>query len=312
MTDGLLAVCIRDPRNQLVAAECENLTGSRPVTHGIARCQTLDYIRHAAYIRHGVRILACGETLDRLIENLRLTSFAGDDFRIEFLRLSKQATVDHWEAILAVADAMPYYPNLDEPRHRFLLAAHECGFWFGEILTSSDHTYRQHETRPYSTSSALPSQLARALINLVTPSAQTILDPCCGTGSILLEACALGATAFGVDWNPRMVIMSRRNLEHFGYAADVEYTDAREWSRPADAVVTDLPYGNKLEMSEVIIRGILDRAAALTPVVVCVAGCDISNWFHRAGYHDIEVFRVPKYTGFMRYVHRARSDLISS
>ena len=99
--------------------------------------------------------------------------------------------------------------------------------------------------------------------------------------------------------------MSRQNIAHFGYGASVELIDARDWPEPSDTIITDLPYGKGLEVSEEVIRGILEHVWGLVPVTVFVAGSDITNWLQSVGYERVEVFRVPKYTGFSRYVHRA-------
>ena len=308
MDNSLLATCIREPGNELISAECQNLTGGKPDKDGVALCRTLEHIHKAAYVRAGIQRLAGQvETLGRLVEEIAGMTFDARDFRIEFLRLSRRIQVRQYEAIIAVANAIDASPNLDAPRHRFLLAVQDDGLWFGEILTEADGSYVRHDAKPYRTSSSLPSRLSRALVNRVVPPAKTILDLCCGTGSILFEAQAIGVTAYGVDWNPRMVGMSRKNLAHFGYAANVELADAREWSRTADALVTDLPYGRRLTMDSQVVRGILAHATCLAPVAVYVAGSDISDWLREAGYRDIEVFRVSKGARFVRYVHRARS-----
>jgi 23S rRNA G2445 N2-methylase RlmL len=108
--------------------------------------------------------------------------------------------------------------------------------WLGELLTENEHLADD-------AAGVLQLSLPAALVNLVAPPARSILDPFCGTGSILLEAQALSMTAFGVDSNPRMVGMSSRNLAHFGYPTQVELGDALTTSRSADAMITDLPYG---------------------------------------------------------------------
>jgi tRNA G10 N-methylase Trm11 len=309
LMNELLATCIREPGNELISAECENLTGGKPDKDGVALCRTLEHVHKAAYVRAGIQCLAGGrgETLDRLVKEIAEMTFGAQDFRIEFLRLSERIQVRQYEAIIAVANAIDASPNLDAPRHRFLLAVQDDGLWFGEILTEADGSYVRHTAKPYRTSSSLPSRLSRALVNLVVPPARTILDLCCGTGSILFEAQAIGVTAYGADWNPRMVGMSRKNLAHFGYAANVELADAREWNRTADALVTDLPYGRRLAMDSQVVRGILAHATCLAPVAVYVAGSDISDWLREAGYGDIEVFHVSKGARFTRYIHRARS-----
>ena len=55
--------------------------------------------------------------------------------------------------------------------------------------------------------------------------------------------------------------MTRENLAHFGYDGGVELADSRTHIQTADAVVTDLPYGNAIESDEYAIRAILEQSA---------------------------------------------------
>lgn len=62
----------------------------------------------------------------------------------------------------------------------------------------------------------LPPKLAQTMLNLahVEPS-QAILDPFCGTGTVLLEAALMGATVYGSDLAEDMVDASRTNISWF-------------------------------------------------------------------------------------------------
>jgi tRNA G10 N-methylase Trm11 len=300
------AICVRLPNNALVAAECASLTGGLPDADGFALCQRVEYIPQAAYVRTGLDLLAHGSTLDDLLEAVAQADFAAEEFRIEFCSLSQENRVQQQPAILALADTIPFYPNLDHPKHRFLLVERADGLWLGEIISECKHTYRIHAAKPYNISSSLPQRLSRALVNLVMPPARSLLDPCCGTGSILLEAQSLGMQAYGADQNKRMVGMARQNLAHFGYGAKVEHADARRYQQSADALVTNLPYGRFLQADETAIRTILERGRKLAPAAVYVAENDITGWLAAAGYHDIAVYPVIKHDGFIRYVHQAQ------
>ena len=306
----LIALCIRTnigETNDLIAAECESLTGARPDADGVAVCHTLDYIPQAAYVRMGLRRIAHAPTFDKLLEAIRQAAPQMPDFRIEAMTLSGRFPLPEMQAVIAAADQILFYPNLKAPKHRLLLVAQNTGFWLGEILVEPAQDYARHSDKPYHVSSSLPARIARALINLVTPPARSLVDPCCGTGSILLEAHALGLEAHGADYNPKIMSMARRNLEHFGYVPAVDYADARAWSRTADALVTDLPYGRRLEPADAILPDILAHTVRLAPVAVYVAGDDISRNLAVAGYREIEVLRIIKHNNFIRYVHRARA-----
>lgn len=298
--------CSRDMRNELVAVECESLTGGRPNEWGIA-AGDIGNVHQGAFLKSGVEMLAHSRSLQELARHVADLDLRADGFRIEWLAAGCGED-RRWEAIVTIADQIQGKPDLKNPRARFLLLAGKDGVSFGRILVEADRSFRQHDRKPLRTSSSLPAQLARALVNLVAPYAKTIIDPCCGTGSILLEASSVGLGARGGDWNPKMVEMSRQNVAHFGYESRVDYADAREWREGADAVVTDLPYGRGLEVSEEVVRGIVSRVKLIAPVAVFVAGEDIADWLRDAGYRQVETYRVPKSKIFARYVHRVWRD----
>lgn len=300
-----LVLCSRHPGNELVAAECEALTGGKPGSNGLAVCNTVDRVAQAAYLSKGIQLIAHGETLQALTENLSRLSYSTDRFRIEFISLTERASFHKQDAILAVADAIHGATDLSHPQHRFLIIVYDEGIYFGEILTEPRRSYRKHDAKPCRTSSSLPSQLARALVNLAYP-ARTILDPCCGTGSILLEACATGIAAYGMDHNPKMVEMTRRNLLHFGYEAVVQQGDASQCTHTSEAVVTDLPFGLFLKRDENDIKMILQQMAVLAPLGIYLDAQDISTWLHEAGYHKVDVYRLRKRAGLILFIHRCQ------
>ena len=305
---GLAAICVRNPNNGLIAAECLHLTGGEPQEDGFAFCQRVDLIPQSAYLRTGLRLLAQGPTLEDLLAAVAKADFEAEDFRIDFLSLSGQNRLRPHRSIVALADVIPFYPNLSDPQHRFLLVERQQSLWFGQVLSECQYSFQQHAAKPYSTSTSLSSQLARALVNLVIPQARSLLDPCCGTGSILLEAHLLGLQTYGADQNRRTAWMARQNLAHFAYDGVVDHVAIQDCQRKVDALVTDLPYGRLLKADESATRSILDHGRKLAPLVVYVAGYNITDWLTAAGYEEIEVFPVSKHDRVVRYVHRAKAS----
>lgn len=313
----LVAVCVRTRSNEindLIAAECEQLTGGRPDAEGVAVCQSVEAIYRAAYVRTGLRRIAQAPTFADLLDALRQMPLDLDDFRVDALYLSGRFPVTQQEAVIAAANVIHCRANLAAPRHRLLLVAQRGTFWIGEILAEATQSYTRHLKKPCHVSVSLEARIARALVNLAVPptrlgspqAAGTLIDPCCGTGSILLEAAALGLTAYGADRNPKMARIAQRNLLHFGYPPRVVCADARTWTQTADALVTDVPYGRQLESAENDLPAILANCAHLAPLAVYVAGSDITPQLTAAGYGGIDVLRLVKPNGFTRYVHRAR------
>jgi tRNA G10 N-methylase Trm11 len=309
-----LAIAARVANHSLIAAECMSLAGGRPDADGVAPCERIDRIDRAAFVHQGVEVLARAETFDALVATVGAewdSDIDADRFRIDVHDPSDRGDSTRMEIAKALADVIPFGPDLRHPQHRFLVIIGEADYAFGAVRAEADQSYLRHDDKPWTTSSSLDSRLARALVNLV-PDAQSILDPCCGAGSIVLEAASLGLDAFGVDWKPAMVGMTRENIAHFGYDASAELADSRTHVQRADAIVTDLPYGHAISSNEHELRAILEHSATQAPLGVFVAPGDISNWLTSAGYADVEVCTVPKRRGFSRWVHVARSRSVTT
>ena len=116
-----------------------------------------------------------------------------------------------------------------------------------EIPLDRDFERRKPQFRPYFHPTSMHPRIARALVNLTrVKKGDTVLDPFCGTGGILIEAGLMGMKAKGSDIDEEMVDGCRKNLQHFGLEGEIKQTDAmnldKEFSS-IDAIVTDMPYG---------------------------------------------------------------------
>jgi len=300
-----VALCARVDRHGLIGAECRSLTGATPDGDGVAPCSTVDLVTRAAYVQKGLEVIARGTTLAELIDAIAGADFDADGFRIDIHDPSGWLNLSTQETATAIADVIPFGPDLKQPRTRFVVVAVDGMVVFGRVVSQTDASYRRHDAKPWTTSSSLDARFARGLVNLV-PTAASVLDPCCGAGSIVLEAAALGRDAYGVDWKPAMVGMTTENLAHFEYSAVVTRADSRDHEQHVDAIVTDLPYGHAIDADEATIRAILRRGVELAPIAVYVAPTDIAVWLRAAGYVDVEVCTVRKRAGFTRWIHIAR------
>lgn len=107
---------------------------------------------------------------------------------------------------------------------------------------------RKVQHRPFFSPISLHPKLARALVNLsVVKKGETLLDPFCGTGGILLEAGLIGAKVVGSDIEDKMIEGCKKTLDFYNiknfslFCLDIG--DISKHVSEVDAVATDLPYG---------------------------------------------------------------------
>ncbi len=158
----------------------------------------------------------------------------------------------------------------------------------------SDASRRQHDGRTIERQGALRPTVAAAMVALAGEPVEVLLDPCCGSGTILAEATVVGwPEVHGGDFDPEAVQIAATNVP----SAQVHQWDAREIGRAdatVDAVVTNLPFGRQFDVpgsmtawltrvlaelgrvvrpgGRVVVLAPEIPAAAIPPVLRCRAG----------------------------------------
>ena len=139
--------------------------------------------------------------------------------------------------------------NLKIPQKTFFGILTDNRFVFGlktAEISPKPFVGRRPRRRPFFHPTAMPAKLARCMVNLAQPKAgDLMLDPFCGTASILVEAWLVGCRVVGFDVQPHMVKGSLQNLLHYGVKPEgIAVADARHLPMAkVDCVVTDPPYG---------------------------------------------------------------------
>jgi tRNA (guanine10-N2)-dimethyltransferase len=147
-------------------------------------------------------------------------------------------------------------------------------------ITSKTFSERRPRKKPFFHPSAMPSKMARCMVNLAHAKVDSVLlDPFCGTGTSLIEATFIGCRAVGVDAQRRMILGTKKNLAFFHIAAEgLIHADSRKLPlSKVDAVVTDPPYGRSsstLKSTTIqLVQGVLAASYELLGVGqrVCIA-----------------------------------------
>jgi tRNA (guanine10-N2)-dimethyltransferase len=176
-------------------------------------------------------------------------------------------------------------------------------------ITSKTFSERRPRKKPFFHPSAMPSKMARCMVNLAHAKAEgLILDPFCGTGTTLIEATYIGCRAVGVDAQRRMIFGTRKNLRFFSISAEgLVLADSR---KPpffkVDYVVTDPPYGRSSSTFKSTTKQLVQEILASSlPLLgagqrICIASpktLGISKLGVKLGYRHVE--------SHFAYIHRS-------
>ncbi len=167
-------------------------------------------------------------------------------------------------------------------------------------ITSKTFSERRPRKKPFFHPSAMPSKMARCMVNLAHGKAESlVLDPFCGTGTSLIEASYIGCRAVGVDAQKRMILGTRKNLRFFNISAEgLILADSR---KPpffkVDCVITDPPYGRSSSTlkstTEQLVKDVLASSMELLGIGqrICIASPKTLNITHlgtELGYRHVE------------------------
>jgi tRNA (guanine10-N2)-dimethyltransferase len=186
------------------------------------------------------------------------------------------------------------------------------GEYYAGLYIQRERSYslRKPQHRPFFHPTSMHPKLARALVNLAKVGrGDRILDPCCGTGGILIEAGLMGMQAIGFDIDGRMVDGCKRNLSHYGITGDIRVGDALELRNvKADAIVTDPPYGrasySSMKKTDALYEGIAGKAVEILPagrriVLTLPAGYTVKQ----KNLNLLDVFDVRVHRSLTRRIH---------
>lgn len=262
-------------------------------------------VGRAAYIAECCRLLAEARNLEGLLAAARNLDLRMERFRVRVRCRAGAAGAPGPDLERRIADIIAGRPDLTRPVIELLVLGEPERWLLGEVISRTRRGWQGHEQRPYQYSAALPPRIARMMINLVAAPGETIVDPCCGVGTVLVEAAEMGVRALGCDINPRLVEHAAVNLCHHSMEAELIAGDGRDLRGRFEGAVLDLPYGRVAERVEEDCRGLVARAVELARLVAVVTVHDLTALFAELGVELLGVAEIAK-GHLVRRIHWAR------
>jgi len=192
--------------------------------------------------------------LEEAIKSIPWEELIEDDFAVRVKKIDKtpiDSPLIEKRIGTIIKKGHPHFRvNLENPKTLIRLIIENDKIFITKRLYKTDKKHfnnaKPHK-RPFFYPGSMSPKLARCMVNLSgVREGETLLDPFCGTGGILIEAGLIGAKVIGVDIDPKMIKGAEENLKYYGIR-DYELirADARSFKleKPVKAIVTDPPYG---------------------------------------------------------------------
>ena len=257
------------------------------------------------FIESKIKIIYSDESLDRMVRKIKEDNLSYDDFKVSYVK-SEQGDVqyeDRLEATRKIGFVVNGYPDMHKPRNP-LAVTKINGLWiFGEY-ERNDFKWQKHNDKPYSYSNALGLRMARALVNIAMKDNEegTLIDPCCGVGTVVIEALDLGIKVKGCEISKQIAYNARENVEFLGYLRDtIVCYDMHKIKDKYDSAIIDIPYGLFSPVTLEEQKAIIHTARNICEKMVIVTFEDMEKFIVEAGFSVIDKCVVPK-GNFKRHI----------
>ncbi|KOS71715.1 RNA methyltransferase [Lysinibacillus contaminans] len=196
-----------------------------------------------------------------------------------------------------IALSMQAEADLKNPDLVFGVVLNNNRWYFGYYI-EGEAVWFKHQQKPEMYSTALSTRVARAVANIAIPNPAGVraIDPCCGIGTVLVEALSMGMNIVGSDINPLVAKGSRTNIAHFGLQGEVLKGDIAEITESYDVAIIDMPYNLFTHISIDEQFTIIKEARRIATRVVLVTIDTIDDMVNEAGFTIVDRCIVKKGT----------------
>ncbi|MDN3438624.1 RNA methyltransferase [Planococcus sp. APC 3900] len=243
------------------------------------------------FIKERIELFFEADSLQAIIEKSTEIDMSETTFKVIFLKingLSEQDQVDYSgkrDVERQIGSAITGEADVHNPDVTFGLIPFEGRWYFGRYL-QSEPIWFKHMKKPREYSTALSTRVARAVANIAVPEPKGVkaIDPCCGIGTVLVEALSMGIDIVGRDINPLVVEGSRENIAHFGLSGDVNLGPIAEVEERYDVAIIDMPYNLYTHATPADQLAILKDAHPFTEKLLVVTIETMDHMVEAAGF----------------------------
>lgn len=259
------------------------------------------------FIKNRLDVMYEKNTFEEIIEIIDKDRIDADKFKVSYLKLMKvdEYHKDRRSYCKEIGLRVTGYPQYVKPVVEFAITFFS-GKWYLGVLNENTCDWKKHNDRPYSYSSSLNINIAKALVNIAAKGNKeiSIIDPCCGVGTVMFEAFYSGYNICGREINEKVSENARINLKYFDYPPNVDTGDIRDIDRHYDVSIVDLPYGISVEASREYQMMIIRNAKRIADKLVLVTSEDMEDEFSSEDFILTKSCKVTKNKNrdFARYI----------
>lgn len=244
------------------------------------------------FIKLQIKTIYVEDSLEKIIENISQDKLSYDDFKVNYVK-SEDGDVSYkerLEAVKKIGFVVNGFPDIHKPSIELAVTKVKDKWIFGELY-KNDFKWQEHNNKPHSYSNALTLRMSRALINIATNDNRELrlVDPCCGIGTVIIEALDLGFDIKGYELSKSIACNARNNIEYFGYNRGIITSgNMHNIEEVFDVAIVDIPYGlfSPITLEEQI--KIIEKSRKIAKRLIIITFEDMDNLLVNAGFKIID------------------------
>ncbi|WP_163582121.1 TRM11 family SAM-dependent methyltransferase [Gracilibacillus saliphilus] len=247
------------------------------------------------FIKGKLSILFSGKSIQAIVEKVDQIELRDQTFKVLFVKINDLFTeqkIEFAEQRMIESEIgwnIIGKAKMKNPDILFGIVPYK-GRWYFGIYKESEPVWLHHLKKPEEYSTAISTRLARAIVNIAVPdpSGVRVIDPCCGIGTVLVEALSMGIQIVGSDRNPLVVKGARKNINYFNYVGIVEVKDIVDEEGHYDVAIIDMPYNLYSKVTPEEQYSIIKHAKRIADRVVIITIEDMDEMIVMAGFTIVD------------------------
>lgn len=239
------------------------------------------------FIHSRTDLLAVNKDPIQLLKDIEALKITCDDFKIVYERFENDDL--EYEFRMRMIKEISYIIDgigvINNPSNYYMLTRIDDMWYFG-LFHRSQMPWKLNNQKPYSYSNAVEANLALSLVNLATNNQANIslVDPCCGVGTVLIEAARLNYQIDGYEHNEMIALNAIKNLRYFNYPTTVNAMDMNLITNNYDVAILDIPYNHTTAITKQEQENILRTCKKISHKLILVANEDMKSMLDTVNY----------------------------
>lgn len=232
------------------------------------------------------------DSIDEILIEINKDKTIYNNFKLEYIRLNNNNNIPYEERLALIKkismDIIGTH-NFKNPQFNFGITKVD-GKWMFGIDNKNNYKWHTHDNKPCSYSNSLGVKVAKAVVNIANNGLKenTIIDPCCGVGTTLIEALESGYQIEGYEINKQIAKNANINLEFYGFNPIVINDDMHNIKKSYNSSIIDIPYGIFSHTSEEEQQKIIDTARRISNKMVLISFENHDLMISNAGFNIVD------------------------